>query len=106
YPDQPTVRDLEEVYHYRAIDRSTRLIGVTGFGERERATVAALNAALAHLGLNARGWPLALGSVRLFRKIIEAVKLAGVVVDQEHRRDIVGITAEQDPAVREAGAAD
>src|SRR6516162_3903285 len=49
YPDQPTVADLETVYHYRAIHRSTRLIGVTGFGERERATAAALNAAFAQL---------------------------------------------------------
>src|SRR5215831_905693 len=53
YPGQPTIRDLQAVYHYRAIDRSTRLIGVTGFGDREYATVAVLNAAFAHLGLPA-----------------------------------------------------
>src|SRR5262249_9765246 len=49
YPGQPTVRDLNEIYHYPAIGRSTRLIGVTGFGRRELVTVALLNAALAHL---------------------------------------------------------
>ena len=32
YPGQPTVRELNEVYHYPAISRTTRLIGVTGFG--------------------------------------------------------------------------
>src|SRR5205085_4400795 len=34
YPGQPTVRDLHAVYHYPAIGRGTRLVGVTGFGER------------------------------------------------------------------------
>src|SRR5712691_8999936 len=38
YPGQPTVHDLETVYHYRAVERGTRLIGVTGFGEREYLT--------------------------------------------------------------------
>src|SRR5262249_14516037 len=40
YPEQPTVRDLNEVYHYPAINRQTRLIGVTGFSDREFVTVA------------------------------------------------------------------
>src|SRR5207253_3018724 len=76
YPGQPTVHDLESVYHYRAIERSTRFIGVTGFGARETIAVAGLNAALAHLSLNARCLPLSVGNMRLFRKILEAVKLA------------------------------
>src|ERR1043165_2709490 len=67
YPGQPTVNDLVDVYHYRSIGRATRLIGVTGFGVRERGTAAALNAAFAHLQLPARCLPLGVGSVRLFR---------------------------------------
>jgi 3-dehydroquinate dehydratase/shikimate dehydrogenase len=106
YPGQPTVHDLETVYHYRAIERSTRLIGVTGFGEREVATVAALNAALAHLNLPARCWPLSMGSPRLFRKIVEAVKLAGVVVDEEHQQAALEMAAEQEAAAEQAQAAD
>src|SRR6185503_15622305 len=31
YPGQPTARDLDGVYHYHDITRTTRLIGVTGF---------------------------------------------------------------------------
>src|SRR6516165_10803661 len=71
YPGEPTVEDLETVYHYHSIGRTTPLIGVTGFDERATATVAGLNAALAHLNLPARCWPLAVGSPRLFRKIID-----------------------------------
>ena len=53
YPGQTTVHDLETIYHFRAISRATRLIGVTGFGLRETATVAGLNAAMAHLKMAA-----------------------------------------------------
>lgn len=106
YPDQPTVADLENVYHYRAIQRSTRMIGVTGFGERERATVAALNAAFAYLQLPARCLPLGVGNVRLFGKVIEAVKLAAAVIDDEHRRTILQLAAEREPSAARTGEAD
>src|SRR6516165_3946833 len=62
YPGQPTIADLEKVYHYQQIGRSTRLIGVTGLGAQEVATVAVLNGALAHLGFGARCLPLQVGS--------------------------------------------
>ena len=44
YPGQPTVNDLRQVYHYDAMGRSTRLIGVTGFSERDVVSVGVLNA--------------------------------------------------------------
>src|SRR5579872_6006725 len=72
YAGQPTVTDLKEVYHYPAIEKTTRLIGVTGFGERDYVTVAALNAALAHCKLPARCLPMGVGSVKVFRKVMEA----------------------------------
>ncbi len=106
YPGQPTVHDLETVYHFRAIERSTRLIGVSGFEERDQAIVAGLNAAFAHLNLPTRCWPLAIGNLRLFRKVLDAVKLAGVVVDEPHQRAILDIATEQEPAAQQAMAAD
>jgi 3-dehydroquinate dehydratase/shikimate dehydrogenase len=106
YPGQPTVADLEKVYHYNAIGKSTRLIGVTGFGEQEVATVAVLNGALAHLGISARCLPMQIGSMRVFRKVIEAVKLAAVVVDAEHHDSILEIATERQPGAAAAQAAD
>jgi 3-dehydroquinate dehydratase/shikimate dehydrogenase len=106
YPDQPTVHDLEKVYHYRAIERTTRFIGVSGFTPREYATVAALNAAFAHLNLPARCLPLGVGNMRLFRKIVEAVKLAGVVVDEEHQEAILEIAGEVKEVAEQVRAAD
>jgi 3-dehydroquinate dehydratase/shikimate dehydrogenase len=106
YPGQPTVRELNEVYHYPAIDRATRLVGVTGFGPREFITLAILNAVLAHHGLRARCLPLGVGSVPLFRKVMDAIHLAGVVVDAEHQSNFLGIATELEAAAGEAQAVD
>jgi 3-dehydroquinate dehydratase/shikimate dehydrogenase len=106
WPGQPTVADLQAVYHYAAFERGTRLIGVTGFGEREVATVAALNAALANLQLPARCLPLGVGSVRLFRRIAEAAKLAGLIVDEGHQALLMEMVEEPQPAAAQAQAAD
>jgi 3-dehydroquinate dehydratase/shikimate dehydrogenase len=106
HPDQPTVHDLKDRYHYDAIERGTRLIGVTGFGPTETATTAALNAVLASQGLSVRCLPLGLGSVRLFRKVADILKLAGVVVDEEHRRAIVELVQHPAASMAKTGRAD
>jgi 3-dehydroquinate dehydratase/shikimate dehydrogenase len=106
YPGQPTVHELRTIYHYDQVSRGTRLIGVTGFDQREYGTVAGLNAALAHLELPARCLPLAVGSARLFRKIIDAVKLASVVVDGAHQEMLLEIASQKHPSAEFAGLVD
>jgi 3-dehydroquinate dehydratase/shikimate dehydrogenase len=106
YPEQPTVHDLEAVYHYRDIDRHTKLVGVTGFGEQSYVTVAALNAALAHLGVAGRCLPLEVGNVRLFRKVMEAVKLSAAVIDDEHRAALRELAKEREPGAERSGVVD
>jgi 3-dehydroquinate dehydratase/shikimate dehydrogenase len=87
YPGQPTVADLHQIYHYGSIGKGTRLIGVCGFGDRETVVTAVLNAVLAKEDIPARCLPIGVGNMRLFRKVMEAVKLAGVVVDTEHQAE-------------------
>jgi 3-dehydroquinate dehydratase/shikimate dehydrogenase len=106
YPGQPTVEDLRTIYHYPSIEKTTRLVGVTGFGERDVMTVAALNAALAHFNAPARCLPLGVGSAKVFRKVIEAVKMAAVVVDEEHKRPLRDVAEELDPSAEQTGAVD
>lgn len=106
YPGQPTARALNEVYHYNDIDRSTRFVGVTGFDEMEVATVASVNAVLKHFAMPVRCLPLPMGKVALFQKIIDATKLAAVVIDPQHRGPILEITDETEDAAKESGAAD
>src|SRR5262249_15828866 len=96
YPGQPTINDLENVYHYRSIDRQTKLVGVTGVGERSFVTTALLNAGFAHLNLPIRCLPLQVGNVKLFRKVIEAVKLLGVVVEDEQQDALREVASEVD----------
>lgn len=106
YPGQPTIEDLESIYHYHSIGRTTPLTGVTGLDERARCAVAALNAGLAHCNLPARCWPVAIGNLALFRKIIKAVKVAGVVIDDAHQAAALSIATVLDPSAEEARAAD
>jgi 3-dehydroquinate dehydratase/shikimate dehydrogenase len=106
YPEQPTVRALHQVYHYGEIDRSTRFVGVTGSTSADRAAVAALNAGFVRLGLPLRCLPLAVGNVRIFRKVIDAVKLAAVVPGAADREAVREIATELDPAANEAHAVD
>src|SRR5262249_38011887 len=72
----------------------------------EAATTAALNAALAHHELPARCWPLGVGDLHLLRKIMDAVRLAGLVVDPDHQRDMLEIAAEQHPTAEQMRSAD
>jgi 3-dehydroquinate dehydratase / shikimate dehydrogenase len=100
YPGQPTARDLEQVYHYRSIDRQTTFIGVTGVGEREFLNTALLNASFSQAGLPLRCLPLQVGNVKLFRKVIEAVKLRGVVVEQEQQDALREVATQLEDAAK------
>jgi 3-dehydroquinate dehydratase/shikimate dehydrogenase len=106
YPGEPTVNALQTVYQYPGIERNTRLIGVTGFTELEYVTVGLLNAAMQHLDISARCLPLGVGHSRLFRKVMEAVHLAGVVVDEPNRHALLDIPADLDSAARQCEAVD
>jgi 3-dehydroquinate dehydratase/shikimate dehydrogenase len=106
YPGQPTVFDLDFAYLYNSIDKGTRLVGVSGFGQREYVTTATLNTMFRKWGLPARCLPLPVGEPRLFRKIIDAVKLAGVLVDPENMTTLLGVPDESESAVKKAGALD
>jgi 3-dehydroquinate dehydratase/shikimate dehydrogenase len=106
YPGQPTVRELEEIYRYREIEKGTRFIGVTAFDESAYATVAALNAAFAHLKLPARCLPLGVGELDVFRKVMNAAKLAAVVVDEAHRSQTLDLADDIEPLAKDAASAD
>ena len=106
YPGQATVSDLNDIYHYGSIEKGTRLIGVTGFGNREIITAGALNAIMANLQLPARCLPLGVGNVQLFRKVMEAVKLAGAIVDEEHQQAVAEIATELHGAADKVKAVD
>ena len=106
YEGQPTVSDLHQIYHYKSLEKTTRLIGVTGFEEREAVAVGVLNHVFSHLQLQARCLPLGVGSLKLFRKVIDAVKLVAVSVDPENQALLAGMADELHPLAQAAGAVD
>jgi 3-dehydroquinate dehydratase/shikimate dehydrogenase len=106
YPGQPTVFDLHFAYLYPTIGRRTSFVGVCGFGQREYVTLATLNSLFRKLDMPTRCLPLAVGEPRLFRKIMDAVKLAGVVVDMENLTKLVAVADETDGATRRVGGLD
>jgi 3-dehydroquinate dehydratase/shikimate dehydrogenase len=106
YPGQPSVADLDEIYRFRDIGKGTRLIGVTGFSDQAQITAAVLNAVFAHEKLAVRCLPLTVGDLKVFRKIIDASKLLGVVVDPEHQAVVKDIGAELHGAAKQTQVVD
>jgi 3-dehydroquinate dehydratase/shikimate dehydrogenase len=106
YPGQSTVHNLQTVYHLGGINKNTRFIGVTGFGEREFHTVAGLNVALAHHELPYRCLPMGVGNVKLFRKVMDAVKLGAAVIDASHQAAMAETGAELHGPAKQAQAVD
>lgn len=106
YPGQATVHDLTTIYRIGDIDRNTRFVAVTGFGAMELCTAAALNAALVHAQMPFRCLPMGVGNVKLFRKVMDAVKLGAAVIDTEHQAQIVDIGAELHGMAKQTKAAD
>jgi 3-dehydroquinate dehydratase/shikimate dehydrogenase len=106
YPGEPTIADLRTVYHYDSITRATPFLGVTGVSDLERVTVALVNAAMQHLGRPDRCLPLQVGSMNLFRKVIKAVGLGSVFVDEPHWGPVVEIVSKLQPGAEQVGAAD
>ncbi len=106
YPGQPTAADLESIYRLQDIEKSTRLIGVTGFSDRDQITVAALNALFHAMEMPYRCLPIGVGNLKILRKIMEACKLAGAVVADEHQASILDMDLELHGLAKELQTAD
>jgi 3-dehydroquinate dehydratase/shikimate dehydrogenase len=106
YPGQPTVGDLQSVYHYHDIGRNTPFLGVTGSGELPRITMAALNAVFREAKMPHRCLPMVIGDIAIFRQIMKAVHLTGLVVDAAHQAAVMEIAQEHDAESTEALGAD
>ncbi len=106
YPGQATVRDFDEIYRYRDIGKPTKFVGVTGDGDRPRLLAGLLNTAFAKLESPLRVLPLPVGNWKLFRKIIDAVRLQAVLLDDIATDGLHEIAAYDDSAKLPVAAAD
>ncbi len=106
YPGQPTVSDLDAIYRLQDIEKTTKLIGVTGFSDRDQITVAALNALFHAMEMPYRCLPIGVGNMKIFRKIMEACKLNGAVIADEHQASILDMDLELHGLAKETQSAD
>lgn len=106
YPGQATVRELDEFYRYRDIGKPTRFIGVTGQSERQKLLAGLLNTAFAMLELPHRVLPLEVGNLKMFRKIIDGVRLQAVVLDDSANEGLHEIATYDDSAKLPIASAD
>jgi 3-dehydroquinate dehydratase/shikimate dehydrogenase len=106
HPDQPTVTDLLETYYYNDFERATKLLAVTGFGEQEKLHVAAVNRVLKRLDLPSRCLPVGVDNVKLFERIMEAVKAVGVLAQGDYRTELFAMADTRDDDAEKAGTVD
>ena len=96
YPEEPTISDLQKIYHFRQITPKTRFVGVTGQTTREDVTIGVFNGMFAQLELPFRCLPLAVGNVRLFRKVMDLLKLSAVIVGEQDQAKLFTLAEETD----------
>ena len=106
YPGMVSIGDFKEVFDYQAIDSRTPLLAVTGEPEFQRLVARVLNHGFRLANDKTRCLPVEMGTVKHFSRVVNAIKLAGVLVDDRHQEDILKVTSEQEEVVRQAGAAD
>lgn len=106
YPGMPSIRELEQFYDYKSIDSKTPLLAVAGHPEEQMLLARVLNHGFRLTGNKTRCLPLEIGDVENFKRIAQAIKLAGVLVDDALRERIVAVANATEDAVDAAGAAD
>lgn len=83
HPGQATVFDLIEQYAFRDIDKKTTFVAVAGFGPTQTATIRIFNAAFRSLELPVRCLPLQVGDLKQLRKMLDTLKIRGIVASGE-----------------------
>ena len=106
YPGNVSIGELQDVYNYSQLEPTTPMMAVTGTALEQEVAARVLNHGFRLGGVPTRCLPLAMGNVELFRKIVDAIKLSGVMVDEEHQETIREVLTEQTERVERAKATD
>jgi 3-dehydroquinate dehydratase/shikimate dehydrogenase len=96
YPKQPTVWQLKEDYRWDEIGAKTRFLGVVGSGDSENVACRVLNAAFQLMEKPIRCLPLLPGDLTKFPKMLEKMKINGLIVDPGYSGDLTGMAAVKD----------
>lgn len=106
FAGQPTVTEMEEVFHYREINPQTRFVAVAGFGPAESTTVRAFNTAFAAQGLNVRCLPLEIGISGKAQQMLDNLNINLVVCNPALAERSLNLAEKMDESARKAQYAD
>jgi 3-dehydroquinate dehydratase / shikimate dehydrogenase len=96
FPKQPTVWELKEDYRWDEISPKSRFLGVVGSGDSENVVCRVLNAAFQLMDKPIRCLPLLPGDLSKFPKMLEKMKINGLVVDPSYNGDLLELATVKD----------
>ncbi|MFN0196696.1 MAG: type I 3-dehydroquinate dehydratase [Planctomycetaceae bacterium] len=106
YAEQPTVSELEETYFWRGINPQTRFVGVAGMSALQQTTIKVFNTGFEKLALNMRCLPIATGRFDRLGKMLDVLKINGIVTGPESGEEVFPLAEQPEDAAKEAGYAD
>lgn len=103
---QPTVAELNEVYHYKKISAQTRFIGVAGLGVAERRTIEVFNKASEQAGLDFTCLPLVINDFKQVHKMLGILKIRSLVVSPQMGEFILPLAEHLEESSQQTGYGD
>ncbi|QDT40289.1 Shikimate dehydrogenase [Gimesia alba] len=106
FEGQPTLAELDEVYHHRSISAKTRFIGVAGLGVAERRTIEIFNNASEQLGLDYTCLPLVINDFKQVHKMLGILKIRSLVVSPRMGEFILPLAEHLEESSEQTGYGD
>ena len=106
FPKQPTVWQLKEDYRWDEISSKTRFVGIIGSGDSENIAARVLNTAFQSMDKPIRCLPLLPGDLSKFPKMLEKMKINGLIIDSAYDGDLTSLAAVKDEMTQSSGRID
>lgn len=106
FPGQPTVGDLDDIYHWRKIGPKTRFFGIAGVGSFEQKLSRILNTAFDQLNLDTRCLPFDTKSLTSLDKMFDILKVPAVISTPDAYSQLFKLAEKSDEVAQQAGYAD
>ncbi|QDT66398.1 type I 3-dehydroquinate dehydratase [Calycomorphotria hydatis] len=102
----PTIHELTDSYAWESIDRSTKFVGLTGYGEHQATLVQEVNAAYEREGRNQRVLPLAIGKLDHLPRMLDVLRIDMILVGPEEGRRLCGFASKREGEAETSGTTD
>ena len=103
-PGQLTADELSKIYHFKDINKETKLYGIIGNPVSHSMSPAIHNAAFTEKGLNNVYVPLKIANIDTFMKECREIDFQGFSVTIPHKESVLPLLDDLDPNARRIGA--